>query len=74
MGNRLLIQSHFESEVGINLYDPGWIDTDPGGGQSTLTHLKVKLGFELADPGWINTDPGYDTHLKVKSFDSNIGI
>ena len=38
------IDTHFESEVGITLWIQGWIDTDAGGGQSTLT-LKVKLGL-----------------------------
>ena len=46
-----------KSEVEIYLADPGWIDTDLGGGRSTLT-LKSEVEIYIADPGWINTDPG----------------
>ena len=45
--------------------DPGWIDTDPGGGRSTLT-LKSEVGITLPDPGWIDTGGGQSTLTLVK--------
>ena len=47
------------------LADPGWIDTDPGGGRSTLT-LKVKLGLPCGSRvdrhwSWVGS---IDTHFE----------